>query len=286
MVHVIAERLMGTVDVRRDQVEEWLLPAPLTTTGDALVVVSSFWTAEVECLAPASAEFTGSALTSASGLLADAAVEPFGSAFAGPLALASAVVEFDNTGSTEKNVASRFAIAEVEVSAPADQVVEISGVAGVSMALDNPVAVRVTADAEVEFAYYGNGNFPVFPYSFPALFTDWQNIQDAAALVEPTGTGVLDAVSGSAGAVLPEMLGGAELIPIGSTPILPWILPVVFDDLPANMNSAPALLLLDMDSPSVVVLDGEAIAAIDAPGSSLPPAVLPWTFPVILIEAV
>ena len=83
MVHVIAERLMGTVDVRRDQVEEWLLPAPLITIGDAPVLVSSFWTAEVECLAPAPVVPTGAAPTSASGLLAEATVDPFGSAFAG-----------------------------------------------------------------------------------------------------------------------------------------------------------------------------------------------------------
>lgn len=286
MVHVIAERLMGTVDVRRDQVEEWLLPAPLTTTGDALVVVSSFWTAEVECLAPASAEFTGSALTSASGLLAEATIDLFGSVIAGPLALASAVVEFDNTGSAVGDVALRPAVAEIAVIAPADQVAEIFGIIGVSIDLDHTVAVSVIADAEVEFAYYGNGNFPVFPYSFPALFTDWKNLQDAAALVEPTGVGVLDAVSGSAEAVLPAMTGAVGLTPRGSTPIFPWILPLVFDDLPANMNVGLARLLLDMDSPSVVVLDGEATVTIDAPGSSLPSAVFPWKFPVILIEAV
>lgn len=276
---------MGTVDVRRDQVEEWLLPTPLITIADALVVLSSSCIVEVELLAPASAPLSSTSPTSAAGLLADAVVEPFGSAFAGPLALASAVVEFDNTGSSVGDVALRPAVAEIAVIAPADQVAEIFGIIGVSIDLDHTVAVSVIADAEVEFAYYGNGNFPVFPYSFPALFTDWRNIQDAVALVEPTGVGILDAVSSSAAAVLPAMTGAVGLTPKGSTPIFPWILPLVFDDLPANMNVGLARLLFDMDSPSIAVLEGESTVAIDAQFSSLPSAVFPWTFPVILIEA-
>lgn len=285
MVHVIAERLMGTVDVRRDQVEEWLLPAPLTTAGDAPVLVSSFWTVEVECLAPAPVVPTAAAPTSASGLLAEAIVEPFGSAFAGPLALASAVVEFDNTGSTDRNLALRFAIAEVEVSAPGDQVVEISGVAGVLLTLSGAAAVSVTGDSEVEFTYYGDGNFPVFPFSFPALFTTPLNIQDAAALVEPTGVGTVDAVAGFAEVVLPEPQGSVAMTRKGSTPIFPWFFPVVFDDLPANVNLGAARLGFDMSNECAPIPLGECAVVIDAQGPAIGSAVLPWTFPVILIGA-
>lgn len=276
---------MGTVDVRRDEVEEWLLPVPFTTIGDALVIVSSFWTATVTVLGSASAVFTAEAPTIVS-VLAEATVAPFGSVFAQPLMLASAVVGFDNTGSSVKDVALVPAVAVIAVTAPADLVVGISGVAGVSLAPSGPVSVQVTGDAEVEFAYYGNGNYPVFPYNLPVLFTDnLQNIQDAAALVRPTGVGLVDAVAGSAEAVLPTMTGEALLTLKGSTPIFPAIFPLVFDDLPANMNVALARLLLNMNSESIVVLVGESTVVIDAQASSLPSAVFPWVFPVILLEA-
>ena len=277
----------GTVSVRRDQVQEWLLPAPFIAIGDAPIVLSGSAGTAVSVLALALATPDCTAPTSVSGLIAEAAVVPFGSVFIEPLMLASAVVEFDNTGSSLKDVASVPAVAVVEVDAPADLVVAGFGVAAV--ALDDPIsplAVQVTGDAEVGFAYYGNGNYPVFPYTFPALFTgNSVGAQDAPALVELTGVGEIAAVSGIAEAVLPAFTGEVELSLKGSTPIFPWFLPVVFDDLPANVSLASAVLLLDMASPSVVVTVGQASAAIDAPGSSLPSAVFPWTFPVILVGA-
>ena len=200
--------------------------------------------------------------------------------------LASAVVEFDNTGSSLKDVASVPAVAVVEVIAPADLEVGAFAVAAVVADPTGPLAVEVTAAAEVAFAYYGNGNYPVFPYKFPALFTgNSVGAQDAPALVEPTGVGEITGVSGTADAVL-AFTGEVELSLKGSTPIFPWFLPVVFDDLPANVSAGPAVLLLNMASPSAVAVVGESSAAINAPGSSLPSAVFPWTFPVILIGAV
>lgn len=280
-------RGLGIVDVRRDQVREWLLPVPFVAIGDAQVILSGNRTeTTVSVLAPALAVANCAAPTMVSGLLAEATVEPFGSVFVEPLALASAVVEFDNTGSSLKDVAAVPAVAVVEVDAPADLVVGVFAPAVVIADLSGPFVVQVIADAEVEFAYYGNGNYPVFPYTFPALFTDNSvGAQDAAALVELTGVGEIAAISGIAEAVLPVFAGEVALTLRGSTPIFPWFLPVVFDDLPANVSAGPAVLLLDMASPSAVVLVGESVAAINAPGSSLPSAVFPWTFPVILIGA-
>ena len=277
----------GVVDVRRDQVQEWLLPTPFTAIGEAQIILSGRAETTVSVLAPALATSDCAAPTSVSGILADATVAPFGSVFIGPLALASAVVEFDNTGSSLKDVAAVPGVAVVEVKAPADLVVAGSAVAAI--ALDDPIspfAVQVVGDAEVEFAYYGNGNYPVFPYTFPALFTgNSVGAQDAAALVEVTGVGEIAAVSGFAEALLPAFTGDVVLNLKGSTPIFPWFLPVVFDDLPANVSLASAVVLLDMASDSVVAVVGESTAAISAPGSSLPSAVFPWTFPVILIGA-
>ena len=278
---------MGTVDVRRDQVEEWVLPVPLTTVGDAVVSVQKLDTAtRVSALASSTlAVFTGAAPTRVSGLLAGATVAPFGSAFVSPRPLASAVVAFDNTGSSSRNVAVRDAIAEIVVTAPAGLVVEISGVAGVSLALLGSVAAQVTGDAEVEFAYYGDGNFPVFPFRFPALFTSPRNIQSAVAVVAPTGVGTVNAVAGSAEAVLPELQGNAAMTRKGSTPIFPWIFPVVFDDLPANVNLGAARLGFSMGNECAVSSVGESAAVIEAQGPAIGSAVLPWRFPVILIGA-
>ena len=281
-------RGLGIVDVRRGRVQEWVLPAPFIAIGDAQVVVSGGPTGtKVSVLGIAPVAPNCAAPTSVSGLVAEAIVALFGSVFVEPLMLASAVVEFDNTGSSLKDVASVPAVAVIEVDATADQIAAGSAVAAV--ALDEPISplvVQVIGDAEVEFAYYGNGNYPVFPYSFPALFTsDSVGAQDAPALVELTGVGEIGAIAGTAEAVLPTLTGEVELSLRGSTPIFPWFLPVVFDDLPANVSVGPAVLLLEMASPSAVVTVGQANAAINAPGSSLPSAVFPWTFPVILVGA-
>ena len=281
-------RGLGIVDVRRDQVQEWVLPVPFIAVGDAPVILSGGPTGTtVAVLGIAPVVTDCAAPTSVSGVLAEATVAPFGSVFVEPLMLAFAVVEFDNTGSSLKDVASVPAVAVVEVDAPADLVVAGSAVAAV--ALDEPIGplvVQVIGDAEVEFAYYGNGNYPVFPYTFPALFTgNSVGAQDAPALVELTGVGEIAAIAGIAEAALPTFTGEVELSLKGSTPIFPWFLPVVFDDLPANVSLGPAVLLLEMASPSAVVTVGQANAAINAPGSSLPSAVFPWTFPVILVGA-
>lgn len=278
---------MGTVDVRRDEVEEWLLPVPFTTIGDALVIVSGFPTdTRVTVLGSASAVLTGSAPTEVSGLLAQATVDPFGSVFTFPLAVASAVVDLDNTGSTTRNVALRPAIAVIEIDAPADLVVETSGVAAVTLSPSGSLAAATTADAELEFAYYGDGNFPVFPWLLPNLFAAPQNIQDAAALVEPTGVAVIDAAAGFADVVLPEFQGDVMLTRKGSTPIFPWFLPVVFDDLPANVNLGAARFEFEMDCACAASSVGECAVVFNAQGPAIASAVLPWVFPVILIEAV
>lgn len=276
------------VDVRRDAVQEWLLPTPLTAIGEATVDVSGNQTDTVaSVLGSAPAAITALAPTIVQGLIGEAVADLFGSVFSYPLPLADAVVEIDATGSGLKDVAAPAAVAEIEITGSVAAQASISAIAALLLTSDTPIAVEVIGDAEVEFTYSGDGNYPIFPYRFPALFTDNPfNIQDAAALVAPVGVGDMDAASGFAEVMLPAFTGDVELTIKGSTPILPWFFPIVFDDLPANVSAGAALVLLDMASDSAVVLDGEAEAAINAPGSSLPSAVFPWTFPVILIGAV
>lgn len=279
---------MGIVDVRRDKVQEWLLPTPFTAIGEATVIVSSFWTdTAIQVSGAAPAAITAPAPTIVTGLIAEAVAEPFGSVFSYPLMLADAVAEIEATGSGLKDVAAPAADAVVEVFGSIAVQSLISAIAVVVMDSDSPVVVSVIADAEVAFEYYGNGSNPIFPYRFPVLFTDNPlNIQDAAATLAFTGVGDINALSGFADAVLPPLGGTVELIIKGSTPIFPWFLPVVFDDLPANVSLGSALVALNMASDSAVSVAGEATAVINAPGSSLPSAVFPWTFPVILIGAV
>lgn len=276
---------MGIVDVRRDKVQEWLLPTPFTALGEATVIVSGGQTSTaIQVSGPASAAITAAAPTIVTGLIAEAIAAPFGSVFSYPLLLADAVAEIEATGSGLKDVAAPAADAVVEVFGSVAAQSLISAIAAVVVNSDSPVVVSVVGDAEVAFEYYGNGNNPIFPYRFPVLFTDNPlNIQDAAATLAFTGVGDINALSGFADAVLPTIGGTVELIIKGSTPIFPWFLPVVFDDLPANVSLGSALVSLHMASASVVAVTGEATVAINAPGSSLPSAVFPWTFPVILI---
>ena len=279
---------MGIVNVRKDKVQHWLLPKPFTALGEADVVVSGGLTSTaVSGLAPALVTVTSESPASMPPLLADAVVDLFGSVFSGPLLLAAAAVEIEAIGSGLKDVAAPGVVAVIEVVGTADLEVGIDAIAAIATYFDGPTVVEVAADAEVEFTYSGDGNYPIFPYRFPALFTDNPfNIQDAAALIEPTGAGDMDAAGGFAEVVLPAFTGSVELTIKGSTPILPWFFPIVFDDLPANVSAGVGLVLLDMASDSAVAIDGEATVAINSPGSSLPSAVFPWTFPVILIEAV
>lgn len=278
----------GIVDVRRDRVQEWLLPTPFTAIGEASVQVSSFWTDTTLLVSGlASAAITAAAPTVVTGLIAEAIAAPFGSVFSYPLMLADAVAEIEATGSGLKDVAAPAADAVVEVFGSVAARALISAIAAVFLDSDTPMIVEVIGNAEIAFEYYGNGNNPIFPYRFPVLFTDNPlNIQEAAAVVGVTGVGDIAAISGFAEVTLPPFAGSVELSLKGSTPIFPWFLPIVFDDLPANVSAAPAVLVFSMASDSAVVIVGESTVAINAPGSSLPSAVFPWTFPVILIGAV
>ena len=278
---------MGTVNVPRASVQEWLLPTPFISLAIAAVILDNPGEIIVEELdALAQLEPSAAAPTKVSDLLGLAEVEPFGDVQSFPLPVALAEVEFDNTG-VSQDVNSTAAIAVLDVfTGRAPITVEVEAEAGVLVIVPMPVLPTAIGDAEVDLEYYGDGNFPVFPYSFPALFTDYSNIQNAVALVEPSGTGVLDAVAGFADSDLPEITGSVVLSVKGSTPIFPWVLPVVFDDLPANVNLALARLVFDMDSESMVGTIGESSVVINAEASSLPSAVFPWTFPVILLEAV
>lgn len=273
---------MGIVAVSRSRVQEWVQPEPFAAVGVAVV--------EADGVSPASGATLGAALVD---VLADAAsqasclgvaeVDPFGTVESLPSLVADAPVVVDATGSSLTGRLTA-APAEVAVSASADVVVAGECVAGILLVNFGLNALTTVGDAVVSFEYYGNGSFPVFPFRLPLLFVDPQNIQDAAATVVVTVEGVLDAVAGVADAVV-DFTGEAGLTVKGNTPILPWFFPVVFDDLPANVLLALAIVSLDMDSECGVEVVGESVVPIFGTGSHVGSAVLPWSFPVALMGA-
>lgn len=271
---------MGLVAVPRVLVEEWVRPAPLTTVGDAVVVPDASSVIDVEVVG------TASLVPDAAGavvlpVVGDAEVEPFGSVQFLPRLVALAEVVFDNSTTVDTGRVTGC-VAIVPIVALNDAVVVLSGDAAVFPVPQGTVAVPVLGDAEVEFAYYGDGNFPVFPYFLPALFTDNpQNLQDAAAEVVVSGVGELDAVAGFASASL-SFTGDVVLTRQGSTPILPFSFPVVFDA-PANIQLGLASLTFDMGCECVVDVIGESAVAVTGEGVSLGSAVFPWAFPVALV---
>lgn len=273
---------MGIVNISRENVTEWLQPAPLTTVGVAAVVVDASGELAAEGFAPAAVVPDCSAQTSVP-LAGDATVEPFIEVQLFPRPVGSATVAFDNSTTADTGRVTEC-LALVPIVALNDAVVVTSGDAGVLLVQQGIAAVPVLGEAEVEFAYYGDGNFPVFPYFLPALFTDNpQNLQDAAAYVAVSGVGELDSVAGVAEATL-AFTGDVVLTRQGSTPIFPFSFPVVFDA-PANIQVGSATLAFDADSECVVDVIGESAVAIDGAGISYGSAVFPWTFPVALVAA-
>lgn len=271
---------MGLIAVPRVLVEEWVRPAPLTTVGDAVVVVDAASGIDVDVvgIAPLVPDAAGAVVVAAVG---DAEVEPFGSVLSLPRPVASAEVVFDNTG-TSLDVNLTAAIAYADVLSDAVVVIDgVLGVAGVLVVPELPLSVVTVGDAEVSFGYFGDGDDPIFPFNLPLRFTDNpRNIQDAAAYVVVNGVGSLDAVAGVADAGL-VFTGDVALTRKGSTPIFPFALPMVFDD-PANIQLGSASLAFDMGCECVVDVIGESAVAVTGESVSLGSAVFPWAFPVVL----
>ena len=271
---------MGLIAVPRVLVEEWVRPAPLTTVGDAAVVVDGSPPGIDVAVAGSADLVPDAAFAVAVEALGDSTVAPFAVLQFFPRPVASATIAFDNSTTADTGRVTGC-VAVVPIVALNDAVVVTSGDAGVLLVQQGAVRVPLEGVAEVEFEYYGDGNFPVFPYFLPALFTDNpQNLQDAAAEVAVSGVGFLDAVAGFASASL-GFTGDVVLTRQGSTPILPFVFPVVFDA-PANIQLGSAMLTFDMDCGCVVDVIGESAVSIDGAGVSLGSAVFPWAFPVVL----
>lgn len=268
----------------RSRVTEWLQPSPFTALGVAAIVVDASGVLVVAGFASAAVPPEGAAATRVSAF-GDAAVEPFGDVEFFPALVATADVVLDCSG-TSDDVSLSAAIAFADIDGPATlDAVSGEGVAGVSMVSPMPVAPAVVGDAEVSFGYFGDGDFPIFPFKLPLRFTgDQSNIQDAAAIVVASGSADLDAVGAFAPAEL-AFTGDTGLAFKGSTPVLPFFFPVVFDDLPANVNLAAARVLFDMENESVVELVGESVVPVEGGGTHIASAVLPFSFPVALMGA-
>ena len=274
---------MGVVAVARENVQEWLQPTPFTVLGVAAVVLDNAGEVVVEVVAQAALVASAAAPTQVV-VAGDGPVSPFGDVQFFPRPIASAEIAVE--GSVEPDqakVTAGVAVADIRATVIFDGV-GVAGDAAVVAFGSASAAPAVLGDAEVSFGSFGDGDYPIFPFRLPYLFTgNPQNIQDAAAEVVVSAVGDMDGVAGVAGAVL-TFTGDVVLTRKGSTPIFPFAFPVVFDA-PANIQVGSATLAFDADSECVVDVIGESAVAIDGTGISYGSAVFPWTFPVALVAA-
>lgn len=260
-------------------IPRWVQPAPTTTRGDALVILTGDPATVVAGSAPASAPIVASCLTAVP-VIAEAALLYADDFPLIPLVTAGAEVVLDNTAEVEDSlgVAACIAIADIISTGVLDTQAQADGLFVLVGIVD--AAPVLSADAEIGFADYGQGSKPVFPFTFPTRFTDnLLDVQDAAATVVITGVGFDIAAGGFADArVQMSTPGSAEIK--GNAPIFPFGFPIVFSDA-ANIQVGGAVA--DITAPVVLVvqLDADAQAAIEADGSVSNPAVFPLLLPVV-----
>lgn len=265
----------------RSEVKEWILPAPLTVSGEAGVSFSCIPDVRVAVTGVGSADIAGVVLASARGLgVAEVAGTGEVQLLPRPMGLAS--LSLDGTGSTIRDFALRVAGAEVSVSASAGVSVAALGQAGVLAVLEARALAPQVGSAEVVFEYYGNGDTPIFPFSLPFLFLpEGFDNGDAAAFVDVEGDGVA-VVACDGGAEVPASLGEVELVVFGTNPVFPFQFPIVFNSL-GVIRRAEAELSVSVSGVVVVPVLGDAgvgvVCSADLlTGSVFPDVLLPFVF--------
>lgn len=263
-------------------IPRWFQPAPNLTTGEALVAFTGDPGAQADVSAPASIPIT-SVFVGATAVDADAPLVYNDSLELFPLAIATASVEFDNTGLAEDNLGVAAAIALVNITATCLLDTQVEGNALFTIFGTVEGAPVLSADAEIGFADYGQGSIPIFPFTLPVLFTDNPyGYQTGAAFVTVTGDGFDITVAGYADATVAVDTPGT-ISQKGNTPIFPFGLPIVFDDLPANVQLGAALASIASSGELLAQVDGDAEAAITAVVYQANPAVLPFTLPIVFV---
>lgn len=261
-------------------IPRWYQPEPNLAVGDALVVLSTVLDAMGAGVAPASAAITAVFL----GVVETAADAPLNyddDLELLPLVDATAEVVFDNTAAVEDDLGVSACIALADITATCLLDTQNSGPALFVLFGIVDAAPVVSANAEIEFADYGQGSIPVFPFTLPVLFTDNPyGYQTGDAIVAVTGDGFDIQGAGFADAVV-VMDTPAAFSRKGNTPIFPFGFPIVFTD-PANDQRAVAVVELLVPAQLIVEVDGDAEAGITATVLQTNPAVFPMTLPVVL----
>ena len=260
---------MGVIAVRRDQIEEWVLPAPRVTVGDALFTLETVLPALVAGVASAGVvpAGPGSVTVTVSG---DAEVEGAGDVFAFPAPLGEAVVAVEAPGLSDL-ARPTAGIAFLDVQDSVSVEVAADAVAGVVVVGVGDFVVPQVGDAEVEFEYYGDGDTPIFPFNLPFLFLpiDFSNL---IAEAEADIVGLMDCEI--------EVDGRSQLVFSGSSQL-------IFDGAPGLITSeCLAVVGIEDGEDSSVACFGVADVYLDGISPTLNPAFFPATFPFVLQEII
>jgi len=263
-------------------IPRWFQPTPNLTSGEALLAFTGNpdATPSVSALAAAAitAPFAATAQVDATAsLIYNDSLQLL------PLVTATASIEFDNTGLAEDNLGVAAAIALADITATCLLDTQLQGNAVFVIFGRVEGAPVLSADAEIGFADYGQGSIPIFPFTLPVLFTDNPyGYQTGDAIVTVTGDGYDIQGAGFADAIVVIDTPGT-FSQKGNTPIFPFGFPIVFDDLPANVQLGAALASITSSGEVVAQVDGDAQAAITAVVFQANPAVLPFTLPIVFV---
>ena len=216
-----------------------------------------------------------------------ATADPHVSIFQFPRIRGSASISFEgDVPALDVHPTAAIAYARVDGRGMDTIIQDVLMPAGVLIFSRPRVSVPQTGEAVVSMAYFGDGNVPIFGFKLPARFTNNPfNVQDAGVDLPIDAPGFMDGAGGFGDAVVPELVGGAELLIQGMTPVLPFRFPIVFDDIPVNVNLGNAVVRFSMASDAAIEVVGESAVAVVAGGSHLRSAVFPWSFPVAVMDA-
>lgn len=264
----------------RSEVKEWILPAPLTVSGEAGVSFS--------CIPDVLVSGVASAVSAVAGYLPVSGVFLSGAsefACTGGVSLFPALVGdaspvLDGTGSTVRNVAARNAGAELPISGLSPIAVSGLSSAGVIVVPGGDAAVPQSGSASVTFEYYGTGDTPIFPFYLPfLLLPEGFDNSDAAAFVDVEGF-VAPVVDTSGVAEVPGFDASGLFVLLGSIPIFPFQLPGAFDSLGAKNRGVAEVLVVGAGE-TVSECGGDAVVNVGGFSTYVSGCLLPFNFPVL-----
>jgi hypothetical protein len=267
-------------------VQRWIQDPPAITQGEAFFTLTA--EALVEAAVTGSAELAFAAeFLAAVPQIGDAeiAADTVISLLAAVVGDAEAAIE---SSAESADVSLTAGIALAEIAASGEVAVVVDGDANIVIFDISTFAPALIGSATVALQDYGQGSPPLFPFQLPTLFTDNPlGIQRADAVIVITGFSDDVAVAGFADAVV-RIVDAGTTFPyyfpiqfeglIGNTPIFPFMFPVVFAD-QANGRLGSALIDIEAEADTAVLVFADAQAAITATGSTISSPFLPFTLP-------